>query len=105
MSTSTMTRPPTPPTMLWNSWEYSDYRVLEFGTGYYSVRHCLGRMAGFFPTLWALPFSWWTLTAGFLFLRFFDMLNPWPISRLDRRICTEDRVSCWMTSRQRCRRC
>lgn len=42
--------------------------------------------AGLLLTLWDLPFSWSTLLAGFLLFRFFDMLKPWPISWLDRRI-------------------
>jgi len=42
--------------------------------------------AGLLLTLWGLPFSWSTLLAGFLLFRFFDMLKPWPISWLDRRI-------------------
>lgn len=42
--------------------------------------------AGLLLTLWGLPFSWPTLLAGFLLFRFFDMLKPWPISWLDRRI-------------------
>ena len=42
--------------------------------------------AGLLLTLWGLSFSWPTLLAGFLLFRFFDMLKPWPISWLDRRI-------------------
>ena len=41
---------------------------------------------GLLFTLWLLPFNWWTLLVGFLLFRFFDMLKPWPISWLDRRV-------------------
>ncbi|MBN2679328.1 phosphatidylglycerophosphatase A [Acidithiobacillus montserratensis] len=41
---------------------------------------------GLLLTLYWFPFTWWTLLAGFLLFRFFDMLKPWPISWLDRHI-------------------
>lgn len=42
--------------------------------------------AGMLITLYAVPFSWSTLLAGFVLFRFFDMLKPWPISWCDRHI-------------------
>ncbi|WP_414039581.1 phosphatidylglycerophosphatase A [Acidithiobacillus sp. M4-SHS-6] len=41
---------------------------------------------GLLLTLYWFPFGWWTLLAGFLLFRFFDMLKPWPISWLDRHV-------------------
>ncbi|MGC9458090.1 MAG: phosphatidylglycerophosphatase A family protein [Halothiobacillaceae bacterium] len=35
--------------------------------------------------LW-VPLSIWTLLAGFLLFRFFDILKPWPIRWLDRHV-------------------
>lgn len=62
--------------MLWSSWEYSDYRVLEFGTGYYSVRHCLGRMAGFFPTPMGAALFLVDPDGGFSLLEVFRYAQP-----------------------------
>jgi len=42
--------------------------------------------AGFFITMWALPVSWATLVAGFVVFRVFDILKPWPISWLDKKV-------------------
>lgn len=33
-----------------------------------------------------IAFSWIALVAGFLLFRFFDVLKPWPIRMLDRRV-------------------
>jgi len=41
---------------------------------------------GLFVTLAAAPVSFGTVTAGFLLFRLFDVLKPWPISWLDRRV-------------------
>lgn len=41
---------------------------------------------GLFITLVAAPISLGTVTAGFLLFRLFDVLKPWPISWLDRRV-------------------
>ena len=29
---------------------------------------------------------WWAIIAGFALFRFFDVLKPWPIRALDRRV-------------------
>jgi len=34
----------------------------------------------------AVPISWWTLLAGFVLFRLFDILKPWPIKVADKRI-------------------
>jgi phosphatidylglycerophosphatase A len=41
---------------------------------------------GFWITLWALPVSWQWVLAGFVAFRVFDVLKPWPIGWLDRKI-------------------
>lgn len=43
-------------------------------------------IAGFLLTMTALPVSWQWCLAGFVLFRFFDILKPWPIGWLDRRI-------------------
>jgi phosphatidylglycerophosphatase A len=42
--------------------------------------------AGFFLTMTAVPLSWQWVVAGFLLFRLFDILKPWPIGWLDRRV-------------------
>ncbi len=41
---------------------------------------------GLLITLWLAPMGWHWLIAGFLLFRFFDILKPWPIGWLDRRV-------------------
>jgi len=41
---------------------------------------------GLLVTLWLLPDGWVWLLAGFGLFRFFDILKPWPIGWLDRRV-------------------
>jgi phosphatidylglycerophosphatase A len=43
-------------------------------------------VVGFLVTMTALPASWPWLLAGFLLFRVFDILKPWPIGWLDRRV-------------------
>ena len=42
--------------------------------------------AGFWLTMWAVPAEWVWIVAGFVVFRVFDILKPWPISVLDRRV-------------------
>jgi phosphatidylglycerophosphatase A len=42
--------------------------------------------AGLFVTMIAVPVSWGTIVAGFILFRLFDILKPWPISWLDKKI-------------------
>ena len=44
----------------------------------------IDEVAGFFLTMFFLPFSWLTLGLGFILFRFFDILKPYPIKRLER---------------------
>jgi len=43
-------------------------------------------IVGFFITMIAAPVSLATLVSGFVLFRLFDILKPWPIGLLDRRI-------------------
>jgi len=42
--------------------------------------------AGLFVAMIAVPFTWGTVVAGFILFRLFDILKPWPISWLDKKI-------------------
>ena len=44
----------------------------------------IDEVAGFFLTMFFLPFSWLNLALGFILFRFFDILKPYPIKRLER---------------------
>jgi len=41
---------------------------------------------GYWVTMWALPVGWDWALAGFLLFRAFDILKPWPIGLLDRKV-------------------
>ena len=41
---------------------------------------------GFWITMWAVPVTWTWIIAGFLVFRIFDILKPWPISVLDKKV-------------------
>ncbi|MCP3869558.1 MAG: phosphatidylglycerophosphatase A [Gammaproteobacteria bacterium] len=41
---------------------------------------------GLLVTLWLIPEGVWWLLAGFVLFRIFDILKPWPIGWLDRRV-------------------
>lgn len=43
-------------------------------------------IVGYLITMTAVPFSWPALAAGFALFRLFDILKPWPIRHLDRRL-------------------
>ncbi len=43
-------------------------------------------IAGLLITMWAIPFSWQSLLAGFALFRVFDIVKPWPIRWLDRHV-------------------
>lgn len=42
--------------------------------------------AGFWLTAYLLPEGWWWLVAAFVLFRLFDIVKPWPISWLDKRM-------------------
>lgn len=41
---------------------------------------------GYWITMWAVPVSWTWIVAGFVVFRVFDILKPWPISVLDKKV-------------------
>jgi len=43
-------------------------------------------IAGFLITMLLVPVSWQSVLVGFLLFRFFDILKPWPISYIDKKI-------------------
>lgn len=43
-------------------------------------------IVGYLVTLTAVPFSWPAAAAGFALFRLFDILKPWPIRLLDRKV-------------------
>ena len=43
-------------------------------------------IAGMLLTMIFIPFSWINLGLGFVLFRIFDILKPWPIRHVDRRV-------------------
>ena len=43
-------------------------------------------VVGYLVTMVALPVTWQWMLAGFIVFRVFDILKPWPISWVDRRV-------------------
>jgi len=43
-------------------------------------------IAGYLITMIAVPFSWTAVITGFVLFRLFDILKPWPISWLDKKV-------------------
>ena len=43
-------------------------------------------MVGLWVALCLIPFSWGALILGFALFRFFDIVKPWPIRLIDRRL-------------------
>lgn len=41
---------------------------------------------GYFITMIAAPVSWVWIVVGFVLFRFFDIVKPWPIRRVDRHV-------------------
>jgi phosphatidylglycerophosphatase A len=46
----------------------------------------IDEVAGFLVTIILIPFTWPTLIAGFFLCRFFDILKPPPIKRIEKKI-------------------
>jgi phosphatidylglycerophosphatase A len=42
----------------------------------------IDEIAGFFVSMFMVPFGWGFVIAGFFLFRFFDILKPWPINRI-----------------------
>ncbi len=43
-------------------------------------------IVGYLITMISAPAGWGWMVAGFVFFRFFDILKPWPIGLIDRRV-------------------
>jgi phosphatidylglycerophosphatase A len=41
---------------------------------------------GYWITMWAVPVDWVWIIAGFVVFRVFDIIKPWPISVLDKKV-------------------
>lgn len=41
---------------------------------------------GFFITMFMIPVTWQAILVGFILFRIFDILKPWPISVLDKKV-------------------
>jgi len=46
----------------------------------------IDEIAGYLITMIAVPFDWVWIIVGFILFRIFDILKPWPISWLDKRV-------------------
>ena len=46
----------------------------------------IDEVAGFLLTLLFLPVTWLTLSVGFFLFRFFDIIKPFPIGRLEQKV-------------------
>jgi phosphatidylglycerophosphatase A len=43
-------------------------------------------IVGYLITMWFVSFSWQNLLMGFIFFRVFDIVKPWPIQWIDKKI-------------------
>lgn len=43
-------------------------------------------IAGYLITMWLVPFSWKAVVLGFVLFRIFDIVKPWPIKWIDRKV-------------------
>jgi phosphatidylglycerophosphatase A len=41
---------------------------------------------GYFITMFMIPVSWQSIVVGFVLFRLFDILKPWPISFIDKKM-------------------
>jgi len=46
----------------------------------------IDEVAGIFVTLFLIPISWVSITAGFILFRIFDIFKPFPIGLIDRKV-------------------
>lgn len=46
----------------------------------------IDEFVGYFVTMIWAPLTWWAVVLGFVYFRFFDILKPWPISWIDRKV-------------------
>ena len=43
----------------------------------------IDEVMGYMVTVWALPLTWFTVTAGFILFRILDILKPYPIRKVE----------------------
>jgi len=43
-------------------------------------------IVGYGITMWAVPLDWRWVIAGFLLFRLYDIVKPWPVSVLDKKV-------------------
>lgn len=43
-------------------------------------------MVGYWLTMFFAPPGWWWMLLGFVLFRFFDIIKPWPINVVDRKV-------------------
>ena len=43
-------------------------------------------IVGYLVTMTAAPRGWWWMVIGFVLFRFFDIVKPWPVRQVDRRL-------------------
>ena len=46
----------------------------------------IDEVAGYLVTMFTVPVNVWTLVAAFFVFRFFDIIKPWPIGWLDKKV-------------------
>ncbi|HJX34032.1 MAG TPA: phosphatidylglycerophosphatase A [Desulfatiglandales bacterium] len=46
----------------------------------------IDEVAGYFVAVFLLPFSWWSFIPGFLLFRIFDILKPFPIRMIHKKV-------------------
>lgn len=80
-------------------WAYGVVLLLAIAVGFHLCGYSSRRLgvhdhkgivwdefAGMWLTMIAVPLRWETVVAGFVLFRFFDMVKPWPIKLVDRRV-------------------
>lgn len=80
-------------------WGYGVFLLIAFGVGVGLCQYAQGRLPGHdhpaivwdeFVGLWltlsCVPAAWGWWLAGFVVFRVFDILKPWPISVIDRKV-------------------
>ncbi|MFZ4405215.1 MAG: phosphatidylglycerophosphatase A [Pseudobdellovibrionaceae bacterium] len=63
-----------------------DHLHADFGDGHDRSEIVIDEVVGFLITMVWLPMTWQSLLMGFLLFRFFDILKPFPIGYLDRKV-------------------
>lgn len=70
--------------MLFSFWACEQYERQKGGHDHPEI--VIDEVVGYLITMVWLPLTWQSLVAGFILFRFFDILKPWPISWMDKKI-------------------